>query len=57
MFKPSIEIGRIREMPGEQKSVTWRLTAADGTGFYLKRHEIRHHFEAEVGALNNWGSA
>ncbi|GEM_PF-4991346 len=44
-------------MPGGQKSVTWRLTAADGTGFYLKRHEIRHHFEAEVGALNNWGSA
>ncbi|MBT3941401.1 MAG: aminoglycoside phosphotransferase family protein [Chloroflexi bacterium] len=37
-----------------RKSVTWRIKATDGTGFYLKRHEFNHHFEAEVRALNQW---
>jgi len=37
-----------------RKSVTCRTTSADGTGFYLKRHEFRHHFESEVRALEKW---
>jgi len=37
-----------------RKSVTWRITSADGTGFYLKRHEFRHHYVAEVRALEHW---
>jgi aminoglycoside phosphotransferase (APT) family kinase protein len=39
-----------------RKSVTWRITSADGTGFYLKRHEFRHHYVAEVRALEHWAS-
>ncbi|MDP6823033.1 MAG: aminoglycoside phosphotransferase family protein [Dehalococcoidia bacterium] len=39
-----------------RKSVTWRIRSGDGTGFYLKRHEFRHHYEAEVRALNTWVS-
>ncbi len=37
-----------------RKSVTWRIAAADGTGFYLKRHESPHHYMSEVRALNEW---
>lgn len=39
-----------------RKSITWKVTAADGSRFYLKRHEFRHHFAAEVRALNDWVS-
>ncbi len=39
-----------------RKSVTWRIGSGDGTGFYLKRHEFRHHYEAEVRALDTWAS-
>lgn len=37
-----------------RKSVTWRINSADGSGFYLKRHEFRQHYVAEVRALNQW---
>ncbi|MDA1256843.1 MAG: aminoglycoside phosphotransferase family protein [Chloroflexi bacterium] len=37
-----------------RKSVTWRIEAADGTGFYLKRHESQHHYASEVRAIRDW---
>lgn len=37
-----------------RKSFTWKLTAEDGAGFYLKRHEHPRHYAAEVLALTEW---
>lgn len=37
-----------------RKSVMWRVAAADGSAFYLKRHEFSHHYASEVRALNDW---
>jgi hypothetical protein len=37
-----------------RRSVTWHVTAADGTGFYLKRHEHYRHYATEVLALREW---
>jgi aminoglycoside phosphotransferase (APT) family kinase protein len=37
-----------------RKSLTWHILAEDGTGFYMKRHEFRHHYVAEVRALKYW---
>ena len=37
-----------------RRTITWRITATDGTEFYLKRHEHRHHHAAEVFTLWEW---
>lgn len=37
-----------------RKSITWRIEAADGTGYYLTRHEFRSHYHAETVALTQW---
>ncbi|MDA0232335.1 MAG: aminoglycoside phosphotransferase family protein [Chloroflexi bacterium] len=37
-----------------RKSITWRIEAADGAGYYLKRHEFRSHYHAETVALTQW---
>ncbi len=37
-----------------RRSTTWKLTAVDGTNFYLKRHEHPSHYRAEVLALTEW---
>lgn len=37
-----------------RKSVTWRITVPGKREYYLKRHEDRRHYFAEVRALNEW---
>jgi len=37
-----------------RRSITWHVTAACGTRFYLKRHEHRKHFATELLALRQW---
>ena len=37
-----------------RKSVTWRIKAPRGRVYYLKRHEHRSHYLAEVRALDEW---
>ncbi len=37
-----------------RKSITWRITAPGKPDYYLKRHEHRSHYLAEVRALDEW---
>ena len=37
-----------------RRSITWRIETADGAGYYLKRHENRPHYQAELVALTEW---
>ena len=37
-----------------RKSITWRVKSPDGRDYYLKRHEHRSHYLAEVRALEEW---
>jgi len=37
-----------------RRTITWLLTASDGTQAYLKRHEHRKHHAAEVLTLSRW---
>ena len=37
-----------------RKSVTWRITDSDNREYYLKCHEHRSHYLAEVRALTEW---
>ena len=37
-----------------RKSTTWRITAPGEREYYLKRHEDRRHYFAEVRALDDW---
>jgi aminoglycoside phosphotransferase (APT) family kinase protein len=37
-----------------RQSVTWRITASDGSQFYFKRHDMHPHYRAEVRSLREW---
>lgn len=37
-----------------RKSIVWRIRASDNREYYLKRHEHRSHYLAEVRALTEW---
>lgn len=37
-----------------RRSVTWRIKTSDRREYYLKRHEHRHHYLAEIRALDEW---
>ena len=37
-----------------RKSITWRIRTSDNREYYLKRHEHRSHYLAEVRALTEW---
>ncbi len=37
-----------------RRSITWRLTAKGRAAYYLKKHEVRRHYEAEEIAYRTW---
>jgi aminoglycoside phosphotransferase (APT) family kinase protein len=37
-----------------RQSITWRATSVSGEAFFLKRHQHRQHFLAELIALEQW---
>ena len=37
-----------------RSSITWHIVDSDGGEYYLKRHEHRRHYQAEVRALTEW---
>ena len=52
-------IGRIVDLEDRSRtfgrlSLVWRLEAADGRQYYLKRHEERRLFERELRAFRDW---
>ena len=49
----SIDIEDVSRTYG-RKSVTWRITVPGEREYYLKRHERRSHYLAEVRALDEW---
>ena len=37
-----------------RRSITWHIVDSDGGEYYLKRHEHRRHYQAEVRARTEW---
>ena len=53
LLGPSINIEDFSRKYG-RKSVTWRMKVPGDRDYYLKRHEHRSHYLAEVRALEEW---